>query len=117
MQFDPTFSVSNLLALVTLTVSLATALYSWLANRRTDVDEKFKDGSKRMAGLELRVQKVEHEISTTPRKDDMHALHLLLSEQSGELKAIRTSLRALNESTSQLAHSVTRHEDYLRENS
>lgn len=123
MEFDPTFTWSNIFALAAMVFSLGGAIFTLFRTRRTDVSDKFaavdtrfKAGSDRMNGLELRVQATEQKLATMPEKDDIHSLQLLLSEMGGELKAMRASMRAIAESQTRLEHISSRHEDYLREN-
>jgi hypothetical protein len=70
-----------------------------------------------MDELNLRLAAAEQSIATMPGKDDLHGLQLTLAEMAGEMKAIRVSVRGVAESQGRLESIVTRHEDYLRENS
>ncbi|UWQ76815.1 DUF2730 domain-containing protein [Leisingera sp. M658] len=115
MEFDPTFTFSNLLTTGSYAVALGCVIYTWFATRRSNVDARFKIGSDRMNDLDKRIQAAEQKLSTMPEKDDIHSLQLLLTEMGGELKAVRTSIRAIAESQTRLEHISSRHEDYLRE--
>jgi len=116
MEFDPTFTVSNAFAVVNLLIAVGAMAFTWIRTRRSDVENQFKAGSKRMGETEKRLQSVEEKLQTMPDKDDMHSLQLTLSEMNGEMKATRATMRSIAESQTRLEHSVTRHEDYLREN-
>lgn len=116
MAFDPTFTVSHLLTSGSYAVALACAVYTWFVTRRSNVDARFTEGSKRMNDLDKRVQAVEQKLATMPEKDDIHALQLLLSDMGGELKAMRASMRGIAESQTRLEHISSRHENYLLEN-
>ncbi|WP_044008396.1 DUF2730 family protein [Leisingera methylohalidivorans] len=115
MEFDPTFTFSNLLTTGNYAAALGCVIYTWFATRRSNVDARFKAGSDRMNALESRIQSTEQTLSTMPEKDDIHSLQLLLSDMGGELKAMRASMRGIAESQTRLEHISSRHEDYLRE--
>lgn len=116
MEFDPTFTWSNLLTSGSYAIAVGAVIYTWFATRRSDVDARFKAGSNRMNDLEKRIQAAEQTLSTMPEKEDIHSLQLLLSEMGGELKAMRATMRGIAESQTRLEHISSRHEDYLREN-
>lgn len=119
MTFDPDLALKAL----GLIIPLAGIVYTWFATRQKDVDEAFRGigrrldiGSKRMDALELRAQATELSLGNMPNKDDMHSLQLMLSEMGGEMKAMRATMRSVADSQGRLEDVVTRHEDYLREN-
>lgn len=92
---------------------LASGVFTWWATRRKDVDEKFRGGSKRMDGLDVRVSRLEQSIEAMPAKDDLHALQLTISDMSGELKAMGARQQSTNELLRRLDLVVSRHEDHL----
>ncbi|UWQ93000.1 DUF2730 domain-containing protein [Rhodobacteraceae bacterium M382] len=109
MQFDPTLTWSALIA-------FATILFTWYRTRDQRFEDKFQAGSKRMNEQDLRLQRIEQQIEAMPDKDDMHAMQLTLADINGELKAVRSTMRAIAESQNRLETISSRHEDYLREN-
>lgn len=112
-----TFDVLDLaLKSASFFLSVAAILYSFLINRRKDVDERFHAGSKRMDALEIRIQTSEQTLGTMPGKDDMHRLELTLSEIGGDMKAMRATMKGMAESLTRTENIVGRHEDHLREN-
>jgi hypothetical protein len=117
MEIDPTLTMGNALTAGSYAVALCVAVYTWFVTRRSDVDQRFKAGSKRMADLELRVQAAEQELATVPDKDSFHRLELMLAEMGGDLKAMRANTRAIADSQDRLENIVGRHEDHLRNQS
>jgi len=109
LELDPTVSLPFIL-------TAGAMLFTWFRTRSSDVEDRFRAGSKRMDALELRAQATELAMANMPDKDDMHSLQLMLSEMGGEMKAIRATMRSVAESQSRLEIITTRHEDYMREN-
>lgn len=109
MNFDPDLA----LKLAGFAMSIGTMIYVFFATRRHDVDEKFKEGSKKFSDLELRVQLLEVAVQSLPQKDDMHALALTLAEINGEMKAMRAVMRAMSDSMTRTESIVMRHDEYL----
>lgn len=114
--FDPTISVA-------VVITLGNMLFTWYRTRDRNIEARFKDGSKRMAELELEntqikseLKSFEQQIAALPRQSEMHGLQLLLSEMGGDMKAMRATMKSMAESQGRLETIVTRHEDYLREN-
>lgn len=107
MNFDWTISIPVI-------ISLATLVFAYFRTRRTDVDDRFRTGSKRMDDLSSRVQVLEETVKAMPAKDDVHQLHLTLSEMGGDMKAIRATMRGMSDSLSRTEGIVSRHEDHLR---
>ncbi|MBM1816244.1 DUF2730 family protein [Sulfitobacter pseudonitzschiae] len=99
-----------------LVVSIGAMVYSFLVNRRKDVDQRFTDGSRRMDRLDGRVASLEQEVKVMPGKDDVHSLQMTLSDVRGDMKAMAATMSAMAESINRTENIVTRHEDHLREN-
>lgn len=121
MEFDPTITWGNVLTLIALATSLATAVYTWILARRSNVDTRFVGvsdrltaGSKRMNTLELRIQKTEAQIAELPNKDEVHQLGLGIAGISGDIKGISATMDALLESQRRLTAQIERHEEHLR---
>lgn len=109
----------NLLGIV---MPAASVIYTFIATRRKDVDKHFaevadlfKKGSDRMDGLERRIQSVEQTVAGMPAKADLHELALTITEMGGDMKALRTAMKAIADGMARTENIVSRHEDYLRE--
>ena len=94
---------------------LLVAVYTFLATRRTDVDNRFEAGDERMDRQEARIAWLEQTVQVMPDKDDTHRLHIMLSEMSGDMKAMCATMDGMKASLSRTEDIVTRHEDHLRE--
>lgn len=105
-EFDPTVTVNFVLSAVVI-------FFTWFKTRRKDVDERFHSGSKRMDGHDGRIAKLEQLVDAMPGKDHLHRLEMALSEMSGDLKAMRATMRAQAEATARIENVVGRHEDHL----
>ncbi|MCD2328365.1 DUF2730 family protein [Pseudosulfitobacter pseudonitzschiae] len=112
MTLDPKLMMDGL----ALVVSIGAMVYSFLVNRRKDVDQRFTDGSRRMDRLDGRVASLEQEVKVMPGKDDVHSLQMTLSDVRGDMKAMAATMSAMAESINRTENIVTRHEDHLREN-
>jgi uncharacterized protein DUF2730 len=105
-EFDMTVTLS-------LILSFGTLVFAWFRTRKKDVDERFHTGSKRMDELDRRTSKLEQTVDTMPGKDHLHRLELSLSDISGDLKAIRATMRAQAEAMVRIESVVGRHEEHL----
>ncbi|MCD2314022.1 DUF2730 family protein [Pseudosulfitobacter pseudonitzschiae] len=112
MTLDPKLMMDGL----ALVVSIGAMVYSFLVNRRKDVDQRFTDGSRRMDRLDGRVASLEQQVSAMPGKDDVHSLQMTLSDVRGDMKAMAATMTAMAESLKRTESIVSRHEDHLREN-
>ncbi len=63
-----------------------------------------------VAGLNKRVELVEHDLLHLPNKDDLHQVRLDLSEVVGELRECRADYRNLSGLIERTEAAVTRHE-------
>ncbi|QBR36042.1 DUF2730 family protein [Leisingera sp. NJS201] len=113
MEFDPTFTWSNALALVTFAGSLGTAVYVWISGRRTNVDERFKQGSDRMDRHENRLISVEQSIKSMPTREDVHKIELAMERINGTMGRMEAVLEGNQQIMGRLENVVTRHEDHL----
>ena len=116
MNFDPDL----VLKYANFMLTIAVGIYAFFVTRRKDVEkqfeaveEQFKAGSKKFAAVELRVELLESAVQELPKKEDMHALAITLSEMGGDMKAMRASLRAMTDSLARTERIVSRHEDHL----
>ena len=107
--------LDQLLKVANLLLAVGAILFTLYATRRKDVDVRFKAGSDRMDGHNLRLQALETTIQMMPDKDDQHRLQLTMTEMAGDMKAMRATMRGLADSQSRLEGIVGRHEDYMRD--
>lgn len=99
--------------LVTLVISILTMIYSFLATRRKDIEERFKQGSTRMADQIRRIEAIEATIRTMPGKDDLHAVQLELARMGGSLDKIEAVIGGNSQIMQRLEAIVSRHEQHL----
>ena len=97
------------------------AIYTWIATRKKDVTQGFKDinerlntGSKRMDQHDLDIQALAQTVAALPGKDDVHDLKLTLSDLGGDMKAMLVQTKSIIEGQQSLARTVRGHEEYLR---
>ena len=90
-------------------------LYTFVATRRTDVDNRFEAGDERMDRQEGRIAWLEQTVQSMPGKDDTYRLEIMLAEMSGDMKAMCATMDGMKASLSRTEDIVTRHEDHLRE--
>ncbi|WP_439523193.1 DUF2730 family protein [Marivita sp.] len=98
-----------------LLISVAVGVYAFFVNRRTDVDQRFHDGTQRMNRLQERISNLETEFKQMPGKDEVTDLRLLLADMGGDMKAMTATMHSMAKSMERLENSVTRHEDHLRD--
>lgn len=90
--------------IVTLLISLLSAAYAYVSSRRQD-----------MTDLARRVDAVESTVARMPGTEDTHKLEMMMVEMSGDMKAMRATMRGMAESMQRTEAVVSRHEDHLRE--
>ncbi|TNJ40481.1 DUF2730 family protein [Phaeobacter sp. B1627] len=113
MHFDPTFTVSNALTLLSLLIACASAVYAWIGTRRSNVDERFRTGKERMDRHEQRLTRLEHDLADVPSKDDLHHIQLSMSEINGTMKQMAAVMEGNQKIMTRLETVVFRHEDHL----
>lgn len=113
MSFDPDL----LLKLASFALSVGAMVYAFFVNRRKDVDERFKEGSKRMDRHEVRIAALETNVHSMPGKDDMHGLQLQLVEIKGALNTMGATMEGNQKIMGRLESIVSRHEDHLLDGS
>ncbi|HAW49178.1 MAG TPA: DUF2730 domain-containing protein [Roseovarius sp.] len=94
---------------------LIVALYTFVATRRKDLDQKLENGDKRMDRHEARIARLEQTVQSMPGKDENHRLEMLLADMAGDMKAMRASMDGMQKSLERTEDIVGRHEDHLRE--
>lgn len=87
-------------------LSLGTSMWNVLTS-------KARSNAQRIDQLATRVEKVERDMSAMPARDDMHALHIALTEIRGDLKEMRATMAGHSEIMTRLETVVSRHEDHL----
>ncbi len=113
MIFDPTVTLSFLLAVITV-------IFTWWRTRDRNVEDKFagvgeqfKAGSDRMAAIERRCDVLEQTIRSLPDREDIHNLSLALSDIKGEMKAMRAEMSGTKDIMGRVEDVVSRHEQHL----
>ncbi len=106
IDFDLTVTASLLL-------SIAAMAFAWFRTRREDVDDRFKDGSKRMDRHENRIAAMEQTVQSLPDKDDVHAMQIEMVKQTGSLNEMRAVMEGNAKIMARLEAIVSRHEDHL----
>lgn len=104
MTVDPGLAL-QLAGVLLSVVALATAA---LATRRKDTDARF-------AQIEARVADLERAVAGTPTSDDLHQLHILVTQISGQMGEITAVIGGQKDIMKRLETIVTRHEDHLLE--
>ncbi|MEP1613398.1 MAG: DUF2730 family protein [Roseobacter sp.] len=97
-----------------IVMSLCSFIGLYIVSRRKDVDKRFKDVELRVDGVDHRLTTAEQTISTLPGKEDTHRLEMMLAEMGGDMKAMRATMRGMSESLTRTESIVVRHEDHLR---
>ncbi len=107
------FDVDTGIKLASFGLSVAAIVYSWFSSRKKDVDERFKEGSKRMDRHETRIAGLEQSVQSMPGKDDVHAVQLEMVKQTGSLNEMRAVMEGNAKIMGRLEAIVSRHEDHL----
>lgn len=101
------------LKFVTFGLSVGAMIYSFFVNRRKDVDERFREGSKRMDRHDGRIAALEQTVQAMPEKEDLHQLQLKLAEMNGSLLHMTAVMEGNAQIMGRLETIVSRHEDHL----
>lgn len=96
-------------------LSVAAMIYTFMVNRRKDLDERLREGSKHMDRHDGRIAALEQTVQSLPGTDDMHALQLELVKQTGSLNEMRAVMEGNAKIMARLEAIVSRHEDHLLE--
>lgn len=113
-------SVANLMlwvAALSMLLSVGTAIWNIFSGPSRKNAERLGAHGKELDALAGRVAALEQAQRSMPTKDDMHALHLGMSEMRGDMKAMRASMEGNAKVMGRLETIVTRHEDHLLEGS
>lgn len=107
------FDIDTVLKVASFALSIAAMIYAFFVNRRKDVDERFREGTKRMDRHESRLASLEQTVQTLPGKDDLHAMQLEMVKQTGSLNEMRAVMEGNSKIMARLEAIVSRHEDHL----
>lgn len=110
-----TLDIDTILKFASLAISVGAMVYAFFANRKKDVDERFREGSKRMDRHDGRIAALEQTIQSMPEKEDIHSLQLKLAEMNGSLMQMTAVMEGNAKVMARLETVVTRHEDHLLE--
>lgn len=87
-------------------ISFATTIYHLMTSGA-------RTNAKLIAEHAKRLELIERQIAGAPGRDDMHALHIGLTEMHGDLREMRATMKGNNDIMQRLENIVTRHEDHL----
>jgi hypothetical protein len=104
-------------AAISTLISVATVIWNIFSGPSRKNGERIGAQGKETSALSLRVAALEQKQSAMPTKDDMHALHLGMSEMRGDLREMRAAMEGNMKVMGRLETIVTRHEDHLLEGS
>ncbi|ANT39895.1 hypothetical protein RGUI_0825 [Rhodovulum sp. P5] len=93
------------------------AVESAAAERHSQIEERFRQGSRRMDDLTRRTDALEGTVRQLPGKDDIHAVQLEMAKISGALGEMRAVMDGSNKIMARLEAIVSRHEDHLLDGS
>lgn len=99
------------LKIVPILLSIGAIVVAFFGSRRKYVEERFKDGSKRMDRHDLRLVALEERITTLPSKDDVHGIELKMTEVTGTLHALHTIMESNAKAMDRIEAAVIRHEE------
>ncbi len=98
--------VMAIVAVISLVFSVANIVWTWWSKNNDASDKKVEEIETRVDDLKERIGKVEAELTHLPKKDDITALRLQVSEIVGTQKASEVELGSV-------ARTVRRIEDHL----
>lgn len=104
-------------AALSMLVSFGTAIWNIFSGPSRKNAERLGAQGKELDALAARVASLEQAQRVMPTKDDMHALHLGMSEMRGDLREMRAAMDGNMKVMGRLETIVTRHEDHLLEGS
>lgn len=94
-------------------LSVGTILWNILNSGSKRNAERLAGHGSRLSDHDQRITALEQAQSSMPTKDDMHALHLGVSEMRGDMKELRAVISGSSQVMGRLEKIVTRHEDFL----
>ena len=102
---------------IALLLSVGTTVWNIFSGPSRQNGARIGAQGKEIDALALRVAALEQKQSVMPTKDDMHALHLGMSEMRGDMREMRAAMEGNMKVMGRLETIVTRHEDHLLEGS
>lgn len=103
------------LSFLAVALSVGTVLWNMLNSGAKRNAERLESHAKRLGDHDQRLATLEQTQRSMPTKDDMHALHLGMSEMRGDLREMRAAMDGSRQIMGRLETIVTRHEDHLLE--
>lgn len=94
------------LSIASSALALGTTIYAILTSGAKTNAAILADQAKRIDAIELRLAGV-------PVREDLHQLHISLSDMRGDLKEMRATMKGNNTVMERLEAIVSRHEDHL----
>lgn len=119
-----TFTVAQIWDFALKVLPIAAMIYTFIATRRKDVDEKIAQIDKkhddrhlaekeRLDRVQGRVDRVEQTISTLPGREAIHNIELEMTRISGAMETMTAVMEGNQNIMSRLEKIVGRHEDHL----
>lgn len=105
------------LSFLAVALSVGTVLWNMLNSGSKRNAERLESHAKRLGDHDQRLATLEQTQGSMPRKDDIHQLHLGMSELRGDLREMRAVMDGSRQIMGRLETIVTRHEDHLLEGS
>lgn len=105
MEFDV---ISKWLGLVSLIVSVVTAVWTLISKSTKPFDDKLSGHDEDLKNHDRRIQKVEDELAHLPSKTEVHDIKLAIARLEGHFGKLEASAAATE-------RTVRRIDDYLRE--
>lgn len=105
------------LTLLAVALSVGTTVWNLLGAGAKRAAERIEGHARRLGDHDQRLSALEQTQRSLPTKDDMHALHLGMSEMRGDLREMRAAMDGNMKVMGRLETIVTRHEDHLLEGS
>lgn len=109
MQIDP----ETLVKWLNFALTVLVGAYTFFATRRQDVDERFKEGSKRMDAQDRRLALLDQKVQALPEKEDLHHVQLELAKLTGNIGQVSALLESNRETMARQEKTLNRLEDFL----
>lgn len=101
------------LSLIGAGLAIGTTLYNLLNSGAKRNAGRLESHAKRLGDHDQRLATIEQQQRSMPTKDDMHVLHLGMSEMRGDLREMRAAMDGNRQIMGRLETIVSRHEDHL----
>jgi phage-related tail protein len=107
---------SGLIALIgglMVLISFVSTIRTWMSSEARKNAKDVAELRETYQGLNARVTAAEDAIKAMPGRDDMHRLEIMMTDMSGDMKAVRATMRGMSDSMTAISTAVSRHEDHL----